>query len=137
MKTLKLFAFYLLMGVASLGFYACSSDDDEPDEVEPLPISYFEIEKSGYSITSEAQTFDVRVRTNIMGISTTFTNAKDNEWISVSLAKQDKENLTFQVSVKENTDSDKREGSFVFVLSSGALVDGLNTVIISQAGAEQ
>ena len=31
MKTLKLFAFYLLMGVASLGFYACSSDDDEED----------------------------------------------------------------------------------------------------------
>ena len=135
MKTLRLFVFFLFIGVAALGFYACS-DDDEPAEVEPLLRFYFEIEKSGYSINSEAQTFDVHVRTNITGISTTFTNAKDNEWITVSLAKQEKENLTFLVSVKENTDSDKRDGCFVFIHSSGALIDGLNTIVITQAGTD-
>ena len=38
MKTLRFFICFLFIGIISIGFSACS-DDDEPAEVEPLPVT--------------------------------------------------------------------------------------------------
>ncbi|MBQ9884497.1 MAG: BACON domain-containing protein [Bacteroidaceae bacterium] len=113
MKTLKLLTFYLLMGMLSIGFYSCSSDD-EP-EVEQAPMPFLDIEKERYEISSEAQTIDVRVHTNIKDIYLDIIPFAD-EWISVSKIQQADENeyFSYQLNVKENTSNSKREGSLKF-----------------------
>ena len=113
MKTLKLLTFYLLMGMLSIGFYSCSSDD-EP-EVEQAPMPFLDIEKERYEISSEAQTIDVRVHTNNKDIYLDIIPFAD-EWISVSKIQQADENeyFSYQLNVKENTSNSKREGSLKF-----------------------
>ena len=113
MRTLKLFAFYLLMGVSSIGFSACSNDD-EP-EVEQAPMPFLDVEKERYEIGSEAQTLDVRIHTNIKNIYLDIIPLAD-EWISVSKIQQADENeyFNYQLNVKENTGNSKRKGSLKF-----------------------
>jgi len=125
----------LIMGM-TMAFSACSNDD-EP-EVEPKPIQkvFFEIEKQGFSISSESQTFDVNVHTNISGVKPAILTDNERAWISIAATKQEKENLTYQVSVKENTGSEKREGAIVFQYSTGDLIGGLNTISITQDAPE-
>ena len=137
MKTHRYFITLWLVAAITLSFAACSSDNDAPEpDPEPIPKSYFEIEKQGYSISSKAQAFDVNVRTNISGIKPAILNDKDKEWIGIIVTKQEKDNLTYQVSVKENTNSEERVGSIVFQNSKGDLLSGLNTIVITQAGAD-
>ena len=97
----------------SIGFYSCSSDD-EP-EVEQAPMPFLDIEKERYEISSEAQTIDVRVHTNIKDIYLDIIPFAD-EWISVSKIQQADENeyFSYQLNVKENTSNSKREGSLKF-----------------------
>ncbi len=137
MKTPRILCLYLFMSVLCMGFCACGNDDEEELTENPLPWSFFEIEKVGYQISSEAQAFDVNVRTNITGVSPAVLDfGKDVSWISIVLAKQEKENLTYKVSVKENNDSDERTGNIVFKYESGQLISGSNTIVIIQEGAK-
>ena len=135
MRTLSLFAFYLLMGVASLSFCACSSDD-EP-EIEPAEKIFFEIEKQGYSISCEAQTIDVKIHTNIRVTVNIYGN--DIGWISVVNLEQDGEYLTYHLDVKENTGNEKRIGAVAFMPAADVVIPddaymGGNTVVITQSG---
>lgn len=140
MRTLRLFAFYLLMGMASFGFYACSSDDEEP-EVEPVEKVFLEIEKAGYTINAEAQELEVQIHTNIkVNVSTEYSEG-DNGWINIGKADVAGDYLTYHLYVKENTKSSQRIGNLIVTPSAGqsipidAKISG-NTIVITQAGAE-
>lgn len=132
MRTLRLFAFYLFIGILSLGFYACSIND-EP-EVEQAPLPFLEVEKERYEISSEAQTIDVRVHTNIKDIYLDIIPFAD-EWISIVKIQQadEDEYFTYQLSVKENTGNSKREGSLKFrpkvVVPPEAEINGFFVII--------
>lgn len=113
MKTHRFFYICLFMSILPFGFSACSNDD-EP-EVEQAPMPFLDVEKERYEISSEAQTIDVRVHTNIKDIYLDIIPFAD-EWISVSKIQQADENeyFSYQLNVKENTSNSKREGSLKF-----------------------
>ena len=104
MRTLRLFALYLLMGVLSIGFYACSSDDKEP-KVEPAEKVFLEIEKAGYTINAEAQELEVQIHTNIKVNMSTEYSEGDNGWINIGKVDATGEYLTYHLDIKENTKS--------------------------------
>lgn len=132
----------LLLIIVTIPFFLLSCNDNKMDEpeVEPLPKAFFEIEKISYKISAEAQTFDVRIHTNIKAIPKILNDA--STWVSVSVSEQTDVYLTYQVSVKENTANDEREGMIYFtpVSLSGIMIDESklwnNTIVITQAGAE-
>lgn len=134
MKTHYLLFFSLLASLCLL--ISCSKSDDEPTP-EPTPLPYMEIEKVVYEISAEAQTFDVLIKTNIK------LNVKYIEdsmaWISVSIAKEEGENVTYAVTVIENKGTDMREGMVVFKPVDGTFIPkdsqmGSNTITILQDG---
>ncbi len=140
MRTLRLFALYLLMGVLSIGFYACSSDDKEP-KVEPAEKVFLEIEKAGYTINAEAQELEVQIHTNIKVNMSTEYSEGDNGWINIGKVDATGEYLTYHLDIKENTKSSQRIGNLIVTPSASqsipidAKISG-NTIVITQAGAE-
>ena len=136
MRTLRLFAFYLLMGMLSIGFYSCSSDD-EP-EVEPIAKSFFEIEKVKYKISSESQIIDVLIHTNINVSLGGIDYSKENKgWITlINFEKNGNDYCSFQFVIKENTGENERTGYIYFRRTENMSDLPSNTVIITQAGAE-
>lgn len=140
MRILKLFAFNLFMGILSLGFIACSSDDEEP-EVEPAKKVFLDIEKVGYSISAEAQIVEVKIHTNIkINVNIDYSEG-DNGWINVGKVDVVGEYLTYHLNVKENTKSSQRIGNLIVTPAAGqsipidVIITG-NTIVITQAGAE-
>lgn len=137
MKKYILILFPLFV-VIMLSFLLSCSNDDEP-YAEPTPKTFFEIEKVSYNVSAEAQTFDVRIHTNIKVNPQVMSDA--STWISVVNPQQSEdEYLIYQLSVKENTDDKERIGNVVFMPVAGTIVtdDSVisgNTVVITQAGA--
>ena len=132
---MKMFRFlwtFLLMVTLSFGFTACSSDDEPKPEPEPIHKPFFEFEKGSYKVSSEAQTIEVVVHTNIK-VSVT-TMGEDSRWINITNVQQTDEYLRYQVNVKENTDEKERIGNLVFSSASGKESLGANTIVIIQSG---
>ena len=136
MKLIRSLKLLILVVAIIIPFQSCSKSDDEPTP-EPTPLPYMEIEKVVYEISAEAQTFDVLIKTNIK------LNVKYIEdsmaWISVSIAKEEGENVTYAVTVIENKGTDMREGMVVFKPVDGTFIPkdsqmGSNTITILQDG---
>lgn len=129
----------LLIGSISLCCFSCNDDKDEP-EPKPVPQGFFNIEKVSYDVSAEAQTFDVRIHTNVKASPKVLGDV--SSWVSVGDSQQADEYLTYQVSVKENTDSNERKGMVLFTpvpvpgIMIGSSQIGSNTIIITQASAE-
>lgn len=137
MKTLRLTPILFAMWTLTFGFCACS-DDDEP-EVEPTQEAFFDIEKHGYEISSEAQTIEVHIHTNIKVNQNVSEDAR--AWISIVGFQQTEEYLIYLLSVKENTGSEERTGIVVFTPTAETMITpksriGANTIAITQAGTE-
>lgn len=139
MKIYKYLVLLILIVTIPFVLLSCSNKD-EPD-VEPLPEAFFEIEEHSFEISAEAQTFDVRIHTNIKASVQILENT--GSWISVSYSGQKDDYLSYQISVRENTGSSVRIGNVVFtpVLVPGVRITddsflGGNTIIITQAGVE-
>lgn len=139
MRKFELFALLLLVAAIPFIFFSCS---DAKDEIEPEPLqrAFFEIEKVSYEISAEAQSFDVRIHTNVKASPKVLEDV--SSWVNVGISQQADEYLTYQVSVKENTDSNERKGMVLFTpvpvpgIMIGSSQIGSNTIIITQAGAE-
>lgn len=130
-----------MIAIMTLGLSACSDDKDEPaPEVNSITSGFFEIEKHGFEISAEAQILDLIIHTNVKANCQVINGS---EWISLSVPEQSgKEYLTYHVTVKENTGSDKRQGLIVVtaisipgIIISKSGISGGNAVIITQAGA--
>jgi len=130
MKLSEYFALMLMIVAIPFVFSSCSSDNEL--EPEPTPKSFFEIEKGSYKVSSEAQTIEVVVHTNIKVSATTM--GEDSQWITITNVLQDDDYLTYQVNVKENTDEKERIGNLVFSSASGKESLGANTIVIIQSG---
>ena len=137
MKKTVSYLMWLALSISLIGFSACS-DKDEP-EVEPLPEAFFKIEEHSFEISAEAQTFDVRIHTNVKASFQILENIRT--WVSVGFSGQTDDYLSYQISVRENTESSVRKGNVVFtpVLVPGVRITdesflGGNTIIITQAG---
>ena len=132
MKLMEHFALLLMIVAMPLVFSSCSSDDEPKPEPEPTPKSFFEIEKGSYKVSSEAQTIEVLIHTNIKVSAT--TEGEDSQWITITNVLQDDDYLTYQVNLKENTDKKERIGNLVFSSASGKESLGANTIVIIQSG---
>lgn len=125
------FALLLMIVAMPLAFSSCSDDEPKP-EPEPTHKPFFEFEKGSYKVSSEAQTIEVVIHTNIKVSATTM--GEDSRWINITNVQQTDEYLTYQVNVKENTDEKERIGNLVFSSASGKESLGANTIVIIQSG---
>ena len=137
MKTRYLIQLLFLSITIPLIAISCSKSDDEPKpEPVPAPLPFFGIEQLRYDVSADAQTIEVRIKTNIKIKDLVDEDCKG--WISAVKTGETDDAQTFDVAIKENKSGEKRIGYVAFdALEPGVSLpedsETPNTIIIYQS----
>ncbi len=106
MKTLRFLNITLFVAILSLGFSACSSDDEPEEPVKP-PFIY--AEQTLYEIDSTTQTITVVLNTNIYKLDVWVPD--EYSWVQLMEIKDSENSKTLLFQIATNNEGLPRQGA--------------------------
>ena len=106
MKAFRFLGITLFVAILSLGFNACSSDD-EPEE--PVRPPYIRAEQTLYEIDATAQTITVLLNTNIYKLDVWVP--ENYPWVQLMEIKDSENSKTLLFQIATNNEGSPRQGA--------------------------